>query len=449
MYELAIEYGQKLISKQTGFIHLYRGKDEGIHDTIPILENFCYAYALLRSRKKENIEKAKTLFDKLLPFQADSGSFPIYLHEYPNCNSLCLPLYLLPIMHWIRTKYFHLLGSELIEKLALAEKELLMFAKKNQALFSTPFQYLFFAILSLHEQDFNRDKLLEVQQELESKAFSFSTRTWETILLSYLVFEMDFGQQRLMEIAYNFYHEDLQSYAGPAYYQHQERFEPSCTFFDLFFTQDKISTIRLSNPSFVHLLSPFIRTIDFSHLNKNCDMNHEEYFLMQRENFSLFACKTMPEIRKNGTHLLRILWKGQKQLHSLAIQEVFTAVDTKLSENDIEMIFTLPDEVPDREETMELSVYFNRSEENKIFVNGIKATSFHLEDKLELQSYHRNFTLSFSLVEGEGKFWGHIMRHNRPSQTHKSTLECHDMKLALRTIGRSSKAKLKLHIAFK
>jgi len=139
MYELAIDFGTTIKSKQTGFIHWYRGKDEGVHDTIPILENFCYAFSLLRSRNKETIEKAKEHLEKILPFQLENGNFPIYLHEFPVSKSLCLPLFLLSQIYWIQEEYYHLLGDSLKQKLKNTADKLFSFAKDNREYYSAPF----------------------------------------------------------------------------------------------------------------------------------------------------------------------------------------------------------------------------------------------------------------------------------------------------------------------
>ena len=145
---------------------------------------------------------------------------------------------------------------------------------------------------------------------------------------------------------------------------------------------------------------------------------------------------------------MKLQWMGKNMIHSLCIQEQIERIETSLEGNTLEMIFLLPDEIAKLEETMELSIYLDQSDENQIFINGTKATSFHLNDKMSIESYERKIEMKISLVEGEGKFWGHIMRHNRPAQTVQSQTECFDWKIALRTISRSERAKLKLTLSY-
>lgn len=75
--DLAVLAGQKRLSPRTGFVHQ--------EELIPIYENFCYALALFRQKTKESIHSAFELVEKLLPFQASDGNFPVFLHEYPKC----------------------------------------------------------------------------------------------------------------------------------------------------------------------------------------------------------------------------------------------------------------------------------------------------------------------------------------------------------------------------
>ncbi len=82
--ELNLAAAKKRKSKQTGFIH-HCYEDPKNSDTIPVIENFCYAEALLRSRLAENVLEGRALLEKLKAFEID-GLYPVYLHEYPNCR---------------------------------------------------------------------------------------------------------------------------------------------------------------------------------------------------------------------------------------------------------------------------------------------------------------------------------------------------------------------------
>ena len=96
MVELALHSGRKRQSKQTGFVHYcYESSTSDPHDTIPLVENFCFALALFRSRLVESVQEGKRLLEKLLAFEI-GGNFPLYLHEYPHCKDIYLSIHLFP-----------------------------------------------------------------------------------------------------------------------------------------------------------------------------------------------------------------------------------------------------------------------------------------------------------------------------------------------------------------
>ncbi len=88
---LALTAARKRQSLQTGFVHLFP-------ETIPIYENFCFAFALLRSKTQENVLEGQKLIEKLLAFQTPDGNFPIYLHEYPHAYQSKTALKIAPIL---------------------------------------------------------------------------------------------------------------------------------------------------------------------------------------------------------------------------------------------------------------------------------------------------------------------------------------------------------------
>lgn len=121
---LAFTAGKKRQSPRTGFVHL--------EDTIPLYENFCFAYALLAQKKAETILEAKELLLRLLPFQSQEGNFPIYLHDYPRCYDLCSGLKIAPLLIRSLKGYGHLLGAEFREKADLALKKILAFYETRE-----------------------------------------------------------------------------------------------------------------------------------------------------------------------------------------------------------------------------------------------------------------------------------------------------------------------------
>lgn len=107
--DLAVIAGQKRQSLRTGFVHLF--PNEETTDTIPIYENFCFAFALFRQKTAESVHLGKELIGKLLAFQNSDGHFPIYLHEFPRCYDFQMPFKIAPILIYLLRLFPTVLGD--------------------------------------------------------------------------------------------------------------------------------------------------------------------------------------------------------------------------------------------------------------------------------------------------------------------------------------------------
>lgn len=103
------------------------------------------------------------------------------------------------------------------------------------------------------------------------------------------------------------------------------------------------------------------------------------------------------------------------------------------------LVFELPEGVEmGRSDLFEASLFTDISPETEIFVEGKKATSFQLGDRITLQTPALTLHFKMELMEGSGDFFGHIFRANRPSQSCKG-YEAYDWQIGLRTLRRSPK----------
>lgn len=90
------------VSPRTGFLH-FNPQDPSAWDTIPVYENFCYAFALFRQKTQDSVLAGKDLIEKLMQFQTIDGNFPSFIHEYPKAWDPHLPLKIAPIfVHILR-----------------------------------------------------------------------------------------------------------------------------------------------------------------------------------------------------------------------------------------------------------------------------------------------------------------------------------------------------------
>ncbi|HSX11688.1 MAG TPA: hypothetical protein VLF94_08245 [Chlamydiales bacterium] len=115
-FDLAVSAGRKRLSARTHFVH-----DE---ETIPLYENFCFAFALMRQKTAEAVTEGKELIDRLLAFQTPDGHFPTYLHDYPRAFDFQMGLKIAPILIYLLRDYAPVLG-DLKHKIDTALKRIL------------------------------------------------------------------------------------------------------------------------------------------------------------------------------------------------------------------------------------------------------------------------------------------------------------------------------------
>jgi hypothetical protein len=129
----------------------------------------------------------------------------------------------------------------------------------------------------------------------------------------------------------------------------------------------------------------------------------------------------------------RFYWKGEETLHSLVAKS---------------LIFDLPDGLElGRHDLFEAALFCDISPETTIYVNGKRATVFHLGDEITIETPTLKIALSFELTQGIGDFCGSVFRSNRPSQMAKG-YEAYDWQIGLRTLRRSGPAQIKVHLAY-
>ncbi|HEX4839077.1 MAG TPA: hypothetical protein VFU89_01395 [Rhabdochlamydiaceae bacterium] len=195
------------------------------------------------------------------------------------------------------------------------------------------------------------------------------------------------------------------SFIGP---QRQERGEPALTLYDLFLGQwgGKYSTRALQDHP-VHLRASLIYPAEIT--------------------------TTTP-----AQSLQRQFWGNGSPTHSLLLN-----TQGALTENEGGFQVTLQEkEVQDE---IEIACFYNLHPDTTVTINHQKATSFQLGDTIQIVSKERQIELSFRLISGEGRFWGHLYRGNRPGQLcckGEDKHEAFDGVIGLRTIERNTQVNL-------
>lgn len=414
--ELNLAAAKKRKSAQTGFVHYcYTSLPGERQDTIPLYENFCYALALLRSRLSDHVLEAKSLLEKLCAFEV-GGNFPIYLHEYPECKDRSLSLHILPILFWTLRDFRLVLGEALCTQLeGVIERTL------------------------FHSERVHEERPLALTAWAKWKAFThpeqisdqtFTTASdWAHYLIALQIAHAKGADiSKALATAASRWHSHLHAFLGPNL---QERTEPELTLFDLFFGHAQHSYAAralIDHP--VHLQAALVHPIQSIHSAKTGSFEH---FLSDdpRQGYVAF-------------------WGDGKMTHSLCCDHRKSAMKADLTETGAELLFTLPEGwEPSEQPEMPLSLFCNLAEEQALLINGQKATAFQLGDLIEICMEGRKIGITFSCVEGEGVFFGHLLRANRPTQQScvgPHRFDAHDWLLAIRTVKRSSHCVLKLQV---
>ncbi|NGX51019.1 MAG: hypothetical protein K1060chlam2_00876 [Chlamydiae bacterium] len=217
---------------------------------------------------------------------------------------------------------------------------------------------------------------------------------------------------------------NLAIYCGPLIEERQRKNAPETTLFDLFMAASiGHFSKRLLKPHPVHMHAALV-------FPSQCEPKPE-----------IFLSPYSPSEQHRGFHLFRMIWEGNDDhLHTFVCQEkehYFTDAG----------IFTYTEELPDERKSSELSFYCDHHPDLAIRVNGEQATIFHLDDSVTIETPKKRLTLSFKILEGEGRFMGHISRGNRPAQILSKGREAYDWKISIRTIHRTAKLKLVLQVA--
>ncbi len=418
--ELNLAAAKKRKSLQTGFVHhCYASLPGEREDTIPVYENFCYALALLRSRLSDHVLEAKALLEKLIAFEV-GGNFPIYLHEYPECKDRSLSLQALPILHWALADFRPVLGEGLCGQIEGVLRRILIHAERVHA--ERP----------LALSSWVKWKGYAAPEEIGEMTFS-SAAQWADYLIA-----LQMAQSRGADVSALFkrasalWDRRLHLFLGG---NSQEKREPEVTLLDLFFglSGQSFSKRALSDHP-VHLKASLV--YPFSPVEAQ---DHEKREFVQlrmedpRQGYSLF-------------------WGGAEEVHSLVCDHRGSLLHVELHPQGADLIATLADHWESSEQPeIPLNLFCNLAQAHAFSIGGAKATTFQFGDEVAIDSEGKRISLRFACVEGDGVFFGHLLRANRPTQQSCAgalRFEAYDWLIAVRTVRRSSRCKLLVQLRF-
>lgn len=421
--QLTLNAGKEFLSQQTQYIH--------DRDAIPFYENMCYILALVSSKQKENAEKAQDLLHHLLKFQIKNnpicdGAFPKYLHQYPYARACSFQVDLYFLFQDLLKHHSLALGSVLVNQL---KKALVFF-----------------------EEYLDKNNLLKKQTE-ENREGLCSSKMLAKALLPLRYKEECVLYEALNNYA-DYWNPSLSCYSGPCIDEYYEKGSLQLSAFD--YLMASYYHVYPSAFRYKNLLQLQGALIPYFHEVKEAVYREVKGFykempfsIINREDFSLFFFNNFHsekvDVSSKGLHLFRYLWRNQdleESHHHIVCQSTELSVSTTYSDNQIDMVFTYPEELSDKcHNQEELEFFVNYHPDLFWRVGDKKATVFALGDKVYLHSKDRVIEFVFSLEEGEGDVVGHLSFGNRPSQVDPKVLkelEACDWRLCLRTLRRAS-----------
>lgn len=479
LIELAISSGRNWQSPQTGYIHYcYTHADEDLHHTIPVYENLLFALALMRSRNAENVTEAKEFLSRILEFQvlkdgASLGNFPVYLHEYPQCKDRLLGAHLLSPLYWIYKNFHHVLGTELKEKLENSLLLLVLYCLRTHAEKEAPYHVAWKIAAGVKaigkelkepEMESGGEALISyLRQNVDFAAFC-SPSTMGDLLIAYQMAYSSLSSGAMQEawgLLESSWHYPTLSYCGPGWKEFERESEPQPTLYDFFLGYfSKMYSYRCFADHPVQLQAALVHPAE-DQLELSIYPLENEGVLqgMAWKNYqtpffaySLIAKRKEMIANEKPFIPLKVLWGDSSLLHSLVCQGGnVDKIDFSADGNAIELIVTLNNTIPpeQKEKRQELSFFFDDNALVKTTVDGQVATTFQIGEPVVISDERMSISLDFQILEGEGRFFGHIMKGNRPCQTSligKKRFDVFDRQIFLRSVERTALCVVKVSI---
>jgi hypothetical protein len=478
---LALAWAERHVSAQTTYLHYnyHQGDEEG-YQTIPVYENVLHAYALFKAKTAESVTEAKRILKGMLQFQnrGDSvmhGNFPVYLHEYPLCKDRLHGVHLLPVFYWILTQFRQVLGNELECELRERTSLLLEYCLKScrEKAFPIPLALKFAASLfvlrnggldkSVHE---DVDEILKIVSEASIMTEWFSPQHLSDILIAFQMTESSkFGSiwEKFWQFLEDTYHVETGAYVGPAFYEFQWKAAPQAVpyhFYMSYFSGSIPKQLHGNDVNALYgaLVQPSLRRFGKSAESPLSLEGDGDGRAWKFNKYPTYACSCIKaegnklDVNWKGLIPFKMTWGSHSAVHTLVAQggnyEQFDFFDLgKIIRLDYRLAAEF--DLEDKERRREIILAVDRSPNIRLRVNGKAATTFTLDDEVEVVSDTKIIKLRFSLVKGEGRFIGHLMPGNRASQLaikNENRFNAYDTLIFIRTLRRTSDCQMSIAI---
>jgi hypothetical protein len=350
--------------------------------------------------------------------QSEMTRFVHYCSEYPEKSSETIPTYenFCFALALLRSR----IAENILEAKALLEK-LLAFQVNSEfpvylheyplcryaGLKSKLYPVIFFILRDFHSVlgEKLREQLQAVQGSPEESTSPESPDEWA----EFLIHSQITGHDKTPALQH--WDHSCLSFIGA---QRQERGEPALTLYDLFLGEwgGKYSARALQDHP-VHLRASLIYPAEIT-----------------------LASTPLQSLQRQ-------FWGSGSPTHSLLLNTQGTLTE---GEDGFEVVL----QEKEVQEEMEIVCFYNLHPDTTVTINHQKATSFQLGDTIQIISKDRQMELSFTVKSGEGQFWGHLYRANRPGQLSckgEDKHEAFDGVIGLRTIKRNAQTIMQVSLS--
>jgi hypothetical protein len=369
----------------------------------PILENALFVLALFRKKEQKTMLEGKELLLRLIAYQSNSGLFPDAIHLLDhNQFSWKKNLYLAAVFHLLVKEFDRVIDKVSKERIHHSYSLLLNGLKKLEL----EGALLFLRSVLLDETP-NSLPRLDSQEEVE---------------ILFVAYGLALPQLRLqMEEMLSFYVlKDAPFYQGPFAGIKQYKGAPLKSIIEISLTHEE--ELKEEEAIFDKVWMESVLAPDLSHIKG------QAFWVRHKD------------LKEKGDLYARAFFDLKQGLSAALYVPQNTFFDPKTS------IYTFSLEGFYEEDAHEISLYIPKCPSIGVYVDEAKSSIFRENEQITIKTKSHSIPLMFRVVEGEGKFIGHISLDSRPYEIEKGGI--YDRKISIRTVERSMRCRLELFIGW-
>ena len=418
----ALEYCNEYRHPVTGFLHR--------NGVVPVFDNWLHVLALVASKQVENSVQAQQLAEKLLAYRNAVGNVPPFLHDYPHCPDRYAGVELLPIFYRLVSDHRQALGQGITAEVEAAAAQLVAYGLESdqQQRATYPSLMNIAAAAVAFGRLLNNSDWQQQGNALLDYLLTFGeVESWYipaqlTKLVAALQMAAADGEgspwQCYLLHAAERWDRELQMYVGPAIEAYYFDGVPQLSAYDCWMGGGGSRGAQRAHLDAL-VAEPLVMPPPEVVRQRTGYVGQRQWLLKRCGAVTMAVMEQQPGLRPTwkGQQALRCLWQANGATHSMVLQAPYWSSVTFSDSDRGVCMRTVFSDLPDLEDkSHELTLFISDSAKSHITVAGKVATTFTLEDDLLVESAPFRCRLSFAIAAGSGRFIGHLMPGQRPSE---------------------------------